>query len=182
MQSRSHQSPSNSLTTDAHKRLGSYLIDAGLLTSDQVTVALNDQDATGMRFGEILVARGWVKEQTIEWVMEKVIVPERTATNGSKEAPSEQTFTQEPAVRQRRVRRSPTVSAVVAKNISTVGVSQITSQPRNQPRNQLKSQSNNQPINQSNNPVSQDYHRRDIPISKPLPSVKSNDGDVNWVG
>lgn len=61
------------------KRLGSYLLDAGLITPDQVTVALNDQQATGMRLGEVLVARGWVKEQTIEWIMKKVILPEKKA-------------------------------------------------------------------------------------------------------
>ncbi|WP_297080620.1 hypothetical protein [Thermoleptolyngbya sp. M55_K2018_002] len=61
------------------KRLGSYLLDAGLITPDQVTVALNDQQATGMRLGEVLVARGWIKEQTIEWIMKKVILPEKKA-------------------------------------------------------------------------------------------------------
>ncbi len=61
------------------KRLGSYLLDAGLITPDQVTVALNDQQATGMRLGDVLVARGWVKEQTIEWIMKKVILPEKQA-------------------------------------------------------------------------------------------------------
>ncbi len=61
------------------KRLGGYLIEAGLLTADQVDVALNDQQATGMKFGEVLVARGWVKEQTVEWVLQKVAMPERNA-------------------------------------------------------------------------------------------------------
>ncbi|MFQ3617054.1 MAG: hypothetical protein SNJ57_16620 [Cyanobacteriota bacterium] len=61
------------------KRLGSYLLEAGLITPDQVTVALNDQQATGMRLGDVLVARGWVKEQTIEWIMTKVILPEKKA-------------------------------------------------------------------------------------------------------
>lgn len=61
------------------KRLGSYLIEAGLLTPAQVDVALNDQKLTGMRFGEVLVARGWVKQQTIEYLMQKVILPEQRA-------------------------------------------------------------------------------------------------------
>jgi hypothetical protein len=59
------------------KPIGSYLEDAGLLSSDQIKVILADQQATGMRFGEIAVARGWVKEQTIEWIMRKVVAPER---------------------------------------------------------------------------------------------------------
>ncbi len=60
-----------------NKRLGSYLIDAGLLTEGQVDVALNDQEATGMRFGDILVERGWVKRQTIEYLTRKIISMER---------------------------------------------------------------------------------------------------------
>jgi hypothetical protein len=59
------------------KRLGSYLIDAGLLTEFQVDVALNDQEATGMRFGDIIVERGWVKRQTIEYLTRKIISMER---------------------------------------------------------------------------------------------------------
>lgn len=59
------------------KRLGGYLVEAGLLTPAQIDVALNDQKMTGMRFGEILAARGWVKQQTIEYLMEKVVVPEQ---------------------------------------------------------------------------------------------------------
>ncbi|MGG6294036.1 hypothetical protein ACQ4M4_06395 [Leptolyngbya sp. AN02str] len=61
------------------KRLGGYLLEAGLITTDQVDVALNDQRATGMKFGEVVVARGWVKEQTVEWIVQKVIKPERNA-------------------------------------------------------------------------------------------------------
>lgn len=61
------------------KRLGGYLVEAGLLTPAQVDVALNDQKMTGMRFGEILAARGWVKQQTIEYLMQKVILPEQQA-------------------------------------------------------------------------------------------------------
>jgi hypothetical protein len=63
------------------KRIGHYLIDAALLTPAQVEVALCDQQATGLRFGEILVTRGWLKEQTIEFLMDHVIMSQRmTAT------------------------------------------------------------------------------------------------------
>lgn len=66
------------------KRLGAYLIEADLLTEAQVEVALTDQNATGIRFGEILVARGWIKQKTIEYLMEKVISPAReSAKQGS---------------------------------------------------------------------------------------------------
>ncbi len=59
------------------KRLGSYLIDAGLLTQSQVDVALSDQEATGLRFGDIIVERGWIKKQTLEYLCRKVIELER---------------------------------------------------------------------------------------------------------
>ena len=59
------------------KRLGSYLIDAGLLSPSQVDVALSDQASTGMRFGEIVVERGWIKQQTIDYLHSKIIELER---------------------------------------------------------------------------------------------------------
>ena len=59
------------------KRLGSYLLEAGLLTESQIDVALNDQEATGMRFGDIVVERGWVKRKTLEYLASKVIELER---------------------------------------------------------------------------------------------------------
>lgn len=64
-------------TSYSKKRLGGYLVEAGLLTPAQIDVALNDQKLTGMRFGEILAARGWVKQQTIEYLMHKVVLPEQ---------------------------------------------------------------------------------------------------------
>ncbi len=73
------QSDTSSVISARIKRLGSYLIEAGLLTQTHIDVALADQEATGMRFGDILVVRGWLKEKTIEYLMEKVILPEREA-------------------------------------------------------------------------------------------------------
>jgi hypothetical protein len=60
------------------KRLGDYLVEAGLLTEAQIEVALTDQVTTNLRFGDILIRRGWVKEETIEYLMKKVVLPERT--------------------------------------------------------------------------------------------------------
>ncbi|SRR5579883_640445 len=72
-----HPAPSSADASHPKKRLGGYLVEAGLLTPAQVDVALNDQKLTGMRFGEILAARGWVKQQTIEYLMHKVVMPEQ---------------------------------------------------------------------------------------------------------
>lgn len=66
------------LQYDPHsKRLGSYLIDAGLLTEAQVDVALNDQKSAGMKLGEIVVMRGWISPKTMEFVIKKVVDIER---------------------------------------------------------------------------------------------------------
>jgi hypothetical protein len=69
---------SNKAFVETHKPLGAYLVEAGLLTDAQVGVALADQGTTFLPFGEIVVTRGWVKEQTIEYLMQKVIIPERS--------------------------------------------------------------------------------------------------------
>lgn len=69
-----------SLTTITKiKLIGSYLVEAGLITQAHIDVVLADQEATGVRFGDILVIRGWLTEQTIEYLMEKIILPEREA-------------------------------------------------------------------------------------------------------
>jgi hypothetical protein len=59
------------------KRLGSYLIEAGLLSFDHLEQALNEQQKTDKRLGEVVSNRGWVNQQTIEYLMEKVVLPER---------------------------------------------------------------------------------------------------------
>ena len=59
------------------KRLGNYLVDAGLLTQEQIYSALSEQKSTGKRLGEVISSRGWTNQQTIEYMMEKVILPEQ---------------------------------------------------------------------------------------------------------
>lgn len=138
--SRSHSNAS-AANSSAHKRLGGYLVEAGLLTPAQIDVALNDQKLTGMRFGEILAARGWVKQQTIEYLMKKVILPEKASSDQRSAA-----------------------NQVVQQDVLP-GVNQSPSLNRRQVSTQ-----GNQPV------------RRDIPISKPLPSINNSDEDVSWVG
>ena len=65
------------------KRLGDYLIEAGLLTRAHIETALCEQEVTGMRLGEILVQKGYIKEQTIEYLMKNVILPDRAVTRES---------------------------------------------------------------------------------------------------
>jgi N-acetylglucosaminyldiphosphoundecaprenol N-acetyl-beta-D-mannosaminyltransferase len=59
------------------KRLGHYLVEAGLLTQAQVETALSEQKGTGRRLGEVIVRKGWIKEQTIEFLIRDVILSEK---------------------------------------------------------------------------------------------------------
>ena len=68
------------------KLLGSYFIEAGLLSPAQIEVALADQQLNGVRLGEVLVRRGWIKEETVEYMMRKVIEPERQSSGKQAEA------------------------------------------------------------------------------------------------
>lgn len=61
------------------QRLGEHLVEAGLLTEAQVGVALADQSLTSLPFGEIVVMHGWVKEQTVDYILRRVVQPERDA-------------------------------------------------------------------------------------------------------
>ena len=59
------------------KRLGHYLVEAGLLTQAQVETALSEQKGTGQRLGEVIVRKGWIQEQTVEFLIKQVILSER---------------------------------------------------------------------------------------------------------
>jgi hypothetical protein len=135
------------------KRIGSYLVDAGLLTAGQIEVALNDQKVTGMRFGEILAARGWVKQQTVDYLMEKIVVPERRSLK-------------------QQVNQSQTRPDGLGANQNSRAARDEVALP-----SPLAV-----PGRQPNSAEGQTSIRKEVPISKPLPSVGSADGDVNWVG
>nr|WP_238718448.1 hypothetical protein [Petrachloros mirabilis] len=57
--------------------MGTYLVEAGLLSEAQVGVILADQGVISLPFGEIVATRGWLKQETIEYLMDKVVLPER---------------------------------------------------------------------------------------------------------
>jgi hypothetical protein len=71
------KTPHTETSKRQRKPIGVYLVEAGLVTSDQVETALNEQKHSGRRLGEILVSHGWVEQPTIEYLMEKVVLPER---------------------------------------------------------------------------------------------------------
>lgn len=51
--------------------IGTHLLEAGLLTSEQLDVAIAEQDLqTAARLGEVIQKRGWVKERTIQFLLD----------------------------------------------------------------------------------------------------------------
>lgn len=60
------------------KPLGVYLVEAGIVTQAQVDMALDEQKISKKRLGEILANRGWIEQQTIEYLMAKVVLPQRS--------------------------------------------------------------------------------------------------------
>ncbi len=65
------------------KPLGAYLIEAGTITPEQLELALKKQSHSGKRLGTILVDCGWIKQQTIEYLVEEVVLPRRSANQFS---------------------------------------------------------------------------------------------------
>jgi hypothetical protein len=144
------------------KRLGAYLLEAGLVSPDQINVALNDQQATGMKFGEVLVARGWLKEVTVEWIMEKVILPERQVI--------------EAQISERS--HPPMATMPQTSRVATASRPAAPPPPPPPHRPPLRTTA----AAQSPQPGKSTFVRRDAPIAKSLPPVNSSDSDVSWVG
>ena len=61
------------LHTKKKKRLGEELADKGLVTEDQVEIALTEQKKSGRLIGEILVALGFVSESVMRDVLAQVL-------------------------------------------------------------------------------------------------------------
>ncbi len=97
------------------KCLGCYLVEAGLITQAQVDVALNDQKIVDdMRFGEVLVARGWIKQQTLDYLLKKIIEPEQRAARASQQKAIS------PDVPLSAVIVQPSSAAIVAKSSALI--------------------------------------------------------------
>lgn len=54
------------------KRIGEYLIEAGLITSAQLSYALLEQKKNNVRIGEIIVNQGWLNQKTIDFLVEEL--------------------------------------------------------------------------------------------------------------
>ncbi len=75
------------------KPLGAYLIEAGMITPEQLEIALKKQHHSGKRLGTILVDCGWVKQQTIEYVIDKIVLPRRNTKLFSNSQPNNPNLT-----------------------------------------------------------------------------------------
>lgn len=140
-------------TSSSSKRLGGYLVEAGLITPAQVDVALNDQKIMdGMRFGEILNARGWVKQQTVEYFMKKIVEPERRAV----EQAQQKRLATERELLERSANPPQSGSPSVAKPVAPA------------------MSYDRRPVASPANPGVNDR--------KPLPSIRRDEDDVSWVG
>lgn len=106
------------------KPLGSYLIDAGLLSSQQVEEILVDQQQSKKRFGEIAAEWGWIKQQTIEYLMQRVILPERSFVCQSIGLASAIAFSfATPVQAKQKITTTPDLAAVLGQE--TVAPSQL---------------------------------------------------------
>lgn len=153
------------------KRLGSYLVDAGLVSPAQIDVALNDQEfMDNMRLGDILVTRGWIKQQTLDYLIEKIVEPE-----------------------QQRARQSVLQAAMVTRPDPRMNrshpevVSQSVSQPRYPQPTVAQARSLDGARTIEITQPRPNYHMPptdslQINERKPLASVPSDDDDMNWVG
>ena len=71
-----HSSSHNSLEsmpTSARKPLGQLLSEAGLISAQQIEIALQAQanDNSGTKIGEIFASRGWIKQETADFFVEQ---------------------------------------------------------------------------------------------------------------
>lgn len=62
------------LQEDNKRRLGYYLQEAGLLTSQQIKSILDEQKILGIKFGSVAILKGWLKGKTLEFFLKYLAV------------------------------------------------------------------------------------------------------------
>ncbi len=62
------------LQQDNNHRLGYYLQEAGLLTSQQIEAILDEQKILGVKFGSVAVLKGWLNNKTLEFFLKYLAV------------------------------------------------------------------------------------------------------------
>jgi type IV pilus assembly protein PilB len=62
-----------------YARIGDVLLSRGLITQEQLDIALKEQEATGKRLGDLLVSRGWITStDLVEVISERLGLPKIT--------------------------------------------------------------------------------------------------------
>ena len=56
----------------SQKPIGEILIEAGLISIHQLEIALQEQKQTGLKAGEILVLHDWIKQETVDFFVDKL--------------------------------------------------------------------------------------------------------------
>ncbi|MEM9213138.1 MAG: hypothetical protein AAGD25_02230 [Cyanobacteria bacterium P01_F01_bin.150] len=59
------------ITQTNEPKIGDRLVQAGVINSTQLQVALYDQKAMKLRLGDVLIARGWIDQATLNEVLSK---------------------------------------------------------------------------------------------------------------
>jgi N-acetylglucosaminyldiphosphoundecaprenol N-acetyl-beta-D-mannosaminyltransferase len=49
-------------------------VEAGLLSINHIDIALSEQRKTGVPLGEILINKGWIKQETIDFILKNSIL------------------------------------------------------------------------------------------------------------
>ncbi|WP_019507541.1 hypothetical protein [Pleurocapsa sp. PCC 7319] len=60
-----------------HKPIGSYLVESGLVSQDRLLQALEEQEKTEERIGDILVRQGDIKQKTLDYFIKNIFEPEQ---------------------------------------------------------------------------------------------------------
>jgi hypothetical protein len=163
------------MQTPEIKKLGNYLVDAGLVTLAQIDVALNDQEfMDDMRIGDILVTRGWIKQQTLDFVIDKVVDPEQAIARQT-------TLADSMVTRQKPQNTSTVVQSVTPSTRipepSPSTIAHARSLDGNRVIEILKPQ-RTYTVGDVTTPSDPGW----INDRKPLSSVPSDDDDMNWAG
>ncbi len=69
------------------KRVGTCLLDAGLITLEQLDFALAEQQTQELRLGEILAHHGWVKQKTVDFMVENMMAPHNPLSRANNRSP-----------------------------------------------------------------------------------------------
>ncbi|MBD2358951.1 WecB/TagA/CpsF family glycosyltransferase [Tolypothrix sp. FACHB-123] len=60
--------------TTPTKKLSDSLVEAGLLSNNDIDIALSEQRKTGVPLREILINKGWIKQETVDFILKNIVL------------------------------------------------------------------------------------------------------------